>query len=496
MSTIKKLAGQTAIYGLSSIVGRFINYLLVPLHTARFIPSEYGVITELYAYVAFLTVLLLYGMETSFFRFSTKADIDKKDVFSTSLSVVAITTAIFLLLESLFNTQIANALEYNGHTNYIIWMAITLAADALTAIPLANLRQTQRPLKFAFVNLLPIAINVLLSMYWIGWCMQPEVANNPEAFKPFFNPELGVGYVFLAGMIASLSKFVLVTMDYKSFTLALNKTLLGAMLAYAWPLLIAGFAGIINETLDRSLLRMILSPQIGELAAREQLGIYGACYKLSIIISLFIQAFRYAAEPFFFSKFNDLDAKQQYARVTTYFSIIVFWVFLFVMFYLDIFKYFIRKEAYWVGLDIVPILLMAYIFLGTYYNLSVWYKLTDKTRYGAAISIVGALITVVLNVWLIPTIGFRGSAWATFAAYGIMMLLSYALGQKFYPIHYNLKKIGGYFTFGAFLFLISLQLQHTEIWLKLGINTLLLMAFTAVIAYFEQPLKLIFPSKK
>lgn len=496
MSTLKKLAGQTAIYGLSSIVGRFINYLLVPLHTARFIPSEYGVITELYAYVAFFAVLLIYGMETSFFRFSTKPEFDKKEVYSNALSLIGITTTIFLLLESVFNTQLTEALHYQGHSNFILWMAITLAADALTAIPLANLRQTQRPLKFAFVNLIPIGINVLLSVYWIGWCMAPEVANNPEAFKPFFNPELGVGYVFLAGMIASLSKFLLIAIDYKNFTLALNKTLLKAMLSYSWPLLIAGFAGIINETLDRSLLKMLLSPQLGELGAREQLGIYGACYKLSIIISLFIQAFRYAAEPFFFSKFNDLDAKQQYARVTTYFSIIVFWVFLFVMLYLDIFKYFIQNEAYWVGLDIVPILLMAYIFLGTYYNLSVWYKLTDKTRYGAAISIVGALTTIGLNIWLIPIIGYHGSAWATFAAYGLMMLLSYGLGQKFYPIAYNLKKIGGYFALGALVYVVSLVLQPTELWLRLSLNTLLLLAFSGVIVYFEKPLKLIFSKKK
>lgn len=496
MSTIKKLAGQTAIYGLSSIVGRFINYLLVPLHTARFIPSEYGVITELYAYVAFFAVLLVYGMETSFFRFSTKPEHNKTEVYKSALTLIAISTSVFLLLESIFNTQLANALHYEGHSNYILWMAITLAADALTAIPLANLRQTQRPIKFAFVNLVPIAINVLLSVYWIGWCMQPEVANNPDAFTPFFDPELGVGYVFLAGMIASLSKFLLVAWEYKNLTLALNKSLIGAMLTYAWPLLIAGFAGIINETLDRSLLKLLLSPQLGETAAREQLGIYGACYKLSIIISLFIQAFRYAAEPFFFSKFNDLDAKQQYARVTTYFSIIVFWVFLFVMLYLDIFKYFIQDEAYWTGLDIVPILLMAYIFLGTYYNLSVWYKLTDKTSYGAAISIVGALITIGLNVWLIPTIGFRGSAWATFAAYGIMMLLSYTLGQKFYPIRYNLQKIGGYFALGAFLYLLSLFTADLQLWLKLSINTLLLLTFSGAILYFEQPLKLIFSKKR
>lgn len=437
MNPIKKLASQTAIYGLPSILGRLLNYALVPLHTGVFLPNEYGVVTEMYALVAFLVVVLLYGMETAYFRFVNKPE-HEQYVFPTALWSILFTTLIFATVASLNTDSIALNLGYPEHENYVIWMIFALIFDAASAIPLAQLRQKEKAIKFAAINFASIAANIGLNVFFIWFCFKNPTHSWVE---PWFDPALGVGYIFLANMLASLIKWILVAPNYLELFKGFEPELWWKMLKYAAPLLIAGFAGIINETLDRVLLKQLLEPILGTQEALYQLGVYGANYKLSIIITLFIQAFRYAAEPYFFSIVKNKNAQQNYAVIMHVFAVVVSVIAFMVFAYLDFFKLFIRSKAYYEGIGVVPILLFANIFLGLYYNLSVWYKTADQTKYGALFSIIGAIVTVVLNVALIPYFTYYGAAWATLASYSIMFFTSYFVGAKKHAIPYNLSKI-------------------------------------------------------
>lgn len=504
MSTIKKLAGQTAIYGASSIVGRFLNYLLTPLYTAKAVFSldQYGIITEMYAYVAFLVVFLTYGMETSYFRFSTlKEESSSKKVYSTTLYSLFSTTTLFIIFASVFAQPIADWLKYPNHSEYIIWFAIIVGLDAISSIPLAKLRLENKAKKFAVVNLLNVAINIGLNLFFIGYCKLNYVggADNGWLINTFYNDSIGVGYVFIANLISSVIKFIMLIPDMK-FNTGFDKQLFRRMLSYAFPMLFVGLAGIVNETLDRAMLKNMLSneylkdgvasnmQQAVEMA-QAQLGIYGANYKITIIITMFIQAFRFAAEPFFFSHDKEKGSKAIYSKVMTYFIIVVSFIFLLVTLYLDVFKHFTPNPAYWIGLKVVPILLLANIFLGVYYNQSIWYKLSHKTHYGAIISLVGAVITITLNFIFIPKYGYVASAWATFICYASMMLMSYFWGRKVYPIPYNLKKGGFYFVFALVLFFVKAPLDYTEsspIWVY-GYHFVLLSVFLAVVLWLEKP---------
>ena len=487
---IKKLAGQTAIYGLSSIVGRFLNYLLTPLWTSVFIAGQFGIITEMYAYVAFLVVLLTYGMETTFFRYSTKEGYEPKDVFTTILGALFITSISFIVTAISFSQGIANWLMYPDHSEYVIWFAIIVGFDAITAIPLAHLRKENKPLKFAFVNLGNVGVNIFLNLFFIWYCKgHYDNGTTNWLVETFYNPEIGVGYVFISNLVASIFKLLFLIPELSiirkgKFVLAYLKP----MLKYAMPLLFVGMAGIVNETLDRILLKRILAAEIGKDEALVQVGIYGANYKLSILITMFIQAYRYAAEPFFFNQEKEKNSKELYARIMNYFVIVVCVLFLFVMFYLDVLKYFINNEELWAGLNIVPILLIANVCLGIYYNLSIWYKLSYKTGYGALISIFGAVTTIVLNIVLIPIMGYEGSAWTTLICYGSMVLVSYILGQKFYPIPYDLKRILGYVFGAVILFLTSdFLISDLDTPIKFLLNTLILLGYLAVAYIFERP---------
>ncbi len=486
-SPLKKLLGQTAVYGLSSIVGRFLNYLLTPLYTSKLVfqPEQYGVITEMYAYVAFLVVMLTYGMETAFFRYYSQQE-DKKSVYSTALWSLVISSFGFITLVTIFAQPIAGFLGYPDHSEYISWFGIIVGLDALVAIPLAKLRAENRSIKFAWVNVISISVNIGLNLFFLAYCLPKFKAGDINwLVETFYDPKIGVGYVFIANLIASIVKFLIMIPDIIKAKLRLNPSLWKTMLKYAFPLLIAGLAGIVNETLDRALLKWLLWSDLGEKATMTQLGIYGACYKLSIVITLCIQAYRYAAEPFFFDQQKSSNATHTYARMLHLFFAFVMFVFLSVTLFIDIFKYFIPNEAYWVGLDIVPILLLANVFLGVYYNLSAWYKLTDKTYYGSYIAIGGALLTISLNLLLIPILGFRGSAWATLICYFAMAVASYLLGQRFMPVPYNIPKLTGYFLLALGLYFIDTRLEITLDFIQWIIRLVMLIIYLAVVIYFE-----------
>ncbi len=472
---------------MSSIIGRFLNYLLVPLHTAAFAPAQFGVITEMYAYVAFLVILLTYGMETAFFRFANKPEVSKDKVFSTALLSLIGSTSLFIIVSIAFAQPIANWLKYPDNAEYVIWFAFIVGLDAISSIPLAQLRSENRPVHFAFVNLSSVFVNIGLNLFFLAYCKpQFDAGNTNLIIDTFYNPEIGVGYVFIANLLASIAKFMVLVPQMLKARYGIDTAMLKMMLVYALPLLMAGLAGMVNETLDRILLKHILYPQLGQEATMAQIGIYGACYKVSIIITLFIQAFRYAAEPFFFAQEKEKNSRETYAHIMNYFVIVCAFIFLGVMLYIDIVKYFIN-ERFWGGLHIVPILLFANIFLGIYYNQSIWFKLSDKTRYGAILAALGAVITIVINFAFIPKYGYLASTWATFTCYSLMMVLSYALGHKHYPIPYNLTKIVTYLLLSFGLYKLSLFIGVDSGVLDYTIKTTILAAFIGVVYLIERP---------
>ncbi|MDD4236398.1 MAG: polysaccharide biosynthesis C-terminal domain-containing protein [Bacteroidales bacterium] len=484
---IKQLAGQTAIYGLSSIIGRLLNYLLVPLYTRIFIPEIYGVVTELYAYATFLLILLTYGTETGFFRYAQ----DKSKfntVFSSLQTSLTITSLLFFGLVTLFVSPLANALKYTANPEYIIYLAGIVALDALISIPFARLRFENKSLRFAIYRLLNIGINIGLNLFFLILC--PKIAtNNPDSIiLNIWSPNIGVGYVFISNLVANIFTFLMFIPYIINVKYRFDLNILKQILWYSAPLLIGGFAGMINETIDRILLKFLLPESVN---AMEQIGIYGANYKLAILMTLFIQMFRYAADPFFFAQKEKRDAPETYAKVMQWFVIFGLTIFLGVMFYIDIVKFFI-DSSYHSGLRVVPILLLANLFMGMYYNLSIWYKLNDKTKFGAYLALFGAGVTIILNIILIPIIGYMGSAWATFACYFIMMLSSYTIGKKHYKIPYNIKKILKYFALALILYAISYIYADFVIWLRLILNSILMFVYLSVVAISEK----IIPSKK
>ena len=483
MNPLKQLAGQTAIYGLSSIVGRLLNYLLVPLYTRYFIPAEYGVVTELYAYVAFLVIILTYGLETAFFRFSQKK-YDKDLVYSTSLISLIISSILFVFLMISSQQTIANWLEYPQNPEYVMWFALIIGLDAVSSISFAKLREKGRAARFALVRLVNIFINIGLNLFFIIYC--PYALENGLPTTDFVNsiydPKVGVGYIFIANLFASGVTILMLLPEMIKSSWVFNTILWKKMMWYALPLLVAGLAGMTNETIDRVLLKQLLPDGLDKMA---EIGIYGAFYKISIIMILFIQTFRFAAEPFFFSYEKKNDSRKIYADVLKYFSIFSAFIFLVVMLYLDVVKHLVGGSFQSArGIEIVPILLMANLFFVLYYNLSVWYKLTEKTSYGALLAIFGALITLILNIILIPRIGFIGSAWATLVCYFSMMLASLYLGRKHYPIPYDLKRVFSYIFLSFVLYKLSDLLNTTML-----INTVYLVVFVVMVIVLEKSKK-------
>jgi O-antigen/teichoic acid export membrane protein len=488
VSTIKKLASQTAVYGLSQIVGRFVNYLLVPLHTALFATGDYGVNTLMYSYVTFFNVLLAYGMETAFFRFSQKSD-DPNKVYSTALMSLLSTSVFFALLFSVASQPIANLIHIPEHPEFVFYFTLIISFDAISAIPFAYLRQHNKALKFAVIKNINIFTNILLNLYFLLLC--PWVQKEYGILLPMYSGEIHIGYVFIANLFASLVTLPLLAKEFLAIRNAsFDKALWKEMLVYALPLMVVGFAGMINETLDR----IIISYSYDDAQkGLEATGIYGANYKLSVLMSLFIQAFRYAAEPFFFNQAKTNDKRTIYATVMNYFTLVCLSLFLFVMLYIDVFKYFINRN-YWEGLHVVPVLLIANLFLGIYFNLSIWYKLSDHTNKGAVISLGGAAITIVANLILVPIYGYTGSAWATLICYVSMAFICYGFGAKYYPIPYQVRRFMGYFVLALAIYALSLWLKpllSQNAFYQYTANALLLLGFAATAFLFERKNKIL-----
>ncbi len=473
---LKALVGQTAVYGLSSIVGKLLNYLLVPLYTRIFAPEEYGVVTELYAYVVFLMIVLTYGMETAFFRFSDTRE-KMKTAYNAAMIPLLATSSLFAAAVLLFDTQIAAALGYSGNAEYIRWFAIIIAVDALVAVPFARLRRQNKALKFAIFRLINIGVNIGLNLFFLVLCPYLLRVNPDSVLSIIYSPSIGVGYIFISNLIASLLTLVLFLPDILKIELKIDKKTTRAMLIYGIPLLVSGLAGSVNEVLDRVLLKHFL-PETSN--TMEQIGIYGANYKVAILMTLFIQTFRYAAEPFFFAHYKNKKSLGMYADVMKYFIIFGLFIFIGIMLYIDVIKHFIDAR-YHSGIGIVPVLLMANLFLGIIFNLSIWYKLTSKTKFAILISGFGALITIILNVIFIPIIGYWASAWATFVCYFSMMILSFFIGRKHLLVPYNLKAIIIYISLAMSIFGISLLIRPENLVLRYFINTCLLFVFSFII---------------
>jgi O-antigen/teichoic acid export membrane protein len=474
LSPLKSLASQTAIYGASSVVGRFLNYLLVPLFTYTFAPAEYGVVAELYAYMGFLAVLLTFGLETGYFRFRADGGWAPALVYATVLRVLVLANLAFFLALFVWRQPIADLLRYAEHPEYVWWVAAILALDSIGAVAFARLRAENRAWRFALVKLIEIAANIGLNLFFILVCRQAFAEDPDSLLGGLWNPAIGIGYVFLANLAASGLKLVLLAPELRGALSGFDLTLFRRLMRYSLPMVIIGLAGIVNEMLDRAALKYLLP---GDDATNlAQLGIYSACYKLSILMMLFIQAFRYAGEPFFFAQAKQANAQAIYAAVLNWFVIFCVFIFLLVTLYLDVFQYFIGA-AYREGLFVVPVLLLANLLLGIYINLSIWYKLTDRTLLGAWVTLAGSAVTVALLFWSVPRYGYAGAAWAHLACNLVMVGLSYALGRRYYPVPYDLKRVFGYIGFGLALYGTSRVLVGHLDWNAPATGTLLLAVF-------------------
>ncbi|HMQ47328.1 MAG TPA: polysaccharide biosynthesis C-terminal domain-containing protein [Saprospiraceae bacterium] len=496
MSLLKKLAGETAIYGTSSILSRLLNYvILTPYFTRVFQPDEYGVVSDLYTWAALLMVLFTWRLETAFFRYGSEEGMLGKS-FGTATAALFGITAMLTFVLVVFAQPLANVLRYPQHPEYVVWFAFIMAFDALAAIPFGRLRLENKPVRFAIFKTLNILINIVFVFFFLELC--PLLAQAGYAgFENFYRPEDSILYVFVSNCIASLLIFFLLLPAYFRLRQAVDMALLKRMLVYAGPLVIVGIAGVINQ--------LIGIPMIKELASddmeynKNMMGIFSAASKIAVLMSLFTQAFNYAAEPFFFRNAARTDKKQLYAQVALAFTIAGSLVFLGVLLYLDIIQYFIGKD-FRAGLGVVPLLLLAYLFLGLYYNFSIWYKLADRTAIGGYIATIGAIITLALNYYLIPRWGYYGPGWAALACYFFMAMASYLTGRKYYPIDYPVGKMSVYILSCLIIYFLSLWLRPWLIgnmWLLFAVNSMLLLCFFLLVFWMERDkLARFLPGKK
>lgn len=470
MAGVKSLAKDTVIYGLSSIVGRFLNWLLVPMYTIKLTEAQYGVVTNLYAYVALALILLTYGMETGFFRFVNREDCkDPMRVYSTTLISLSTTSTLFVALVFIFLGPLSHALECSSHPQYIWMLAVAVALDAFTSIPFCYLRYKKRPVRFATYKCLSIALNIALNLIF---------------FLLIYNPEIAEGYIFIANIIASALLLPLLWHELTGFKWRFDWLLLKRMLSYSWPLLILGIAGNMNQNLDKILFPILTAGQPNSMA---QLGIYGACCKVALVMMMFTQAYRFAYEPFIFAKNREQggDKFQAYSDAMKYFVIFGMVIFLTVMFYMPLLRNFI-SEDFQSGLRVVPIVMIADLFFGVFFNLSLWYKLTDKTIWGTWFSLLGLVITVALNVLFVPTYGYMACAWAAFCCYGVMMLVSYFVGLKKHPLRYPVKRMAAYFIGALALWGLGSMAEFDSAVLTMAVRTPLLLIYMLAILKFER----------
>lgn len=481
-SGMRTLAKETAIYGLSSIIGRFLNWLLVPLYT--FVlqqQSDYGIVTNLYAWTALLLVILTYGMETGFFRFANKEECKAGAVYTTVLTSVGFTSLLFAVLCVVLRQPIANVLNYPTHSDFIAMLGVVVSMDAFGSIPFAYLRYKKRPMKFAVLKLLMIFINIAFNIFFLVIC--PKVQDS-ALVSWFYRPDYGVGYVFVANLISTLSVTLMLLPDILAEKYAFSFSLLKQILRYSLPLLILGIAGVMNQTLDK-----ILFPFLYPGDASSELGIYGACFKIAMVMMMFTQAFRYAYEPYIFSKHKDKNSVEAYADAMKYFIIFSLLILLGMIVYLDLLKLIIAP-SYWVGLKVVPIVLWAYVFQGIFFNLSLWYKLTDKTRFGAYFSIIGCFITLIINVAFVPRFSYMASACASLVCYFVIMLLSYFIGKKYLYVPYDLRCIGFYILLTTVILAVyyAVRFISGNAVVSMAVGTLLLILYCAVLVRKDFPL--------
>ena len=469
MGKLQTIAKDTAIYGLSSIIGRFLNYLLVPLYTAQLSAASggYGIITNMYAYVALILVILTFGMETTYFRFTNKTHTDSQVVYSTTLISVGGVSALFAALVIIFITPISQLMGYGDHPEYVWVMAVTVAIDAFLCIPFAHLRQQKKAIKFAALKLLNIAVSILLNLIYFAWMDGKDV-----------------GYAFYINLVCTAMLALCLLTEYTGFSWKMDTKLLRTMLNYSWPILVLGIAGILNQSADK-----MLFPYIYEGSdMHEQLGIYGACSKIAMIMAMITQAFRFAYEPIVFSGVKEKGQHEMYEQAMKYFIIFTLLAFLMVVGYIDILKYLIGED-YWIGLRVVPIVMAAEIMMGVYFNLSFWYKIIDKTIWGAWFSGIGCAVLLAVNFYFVPKYGYIACAWGGVAGYAVAMITSYIVGQKFYPLNYPLKEIALYVILTAIAFVaMTLLREKLPMWLSIAINTLLILAFLALIIKRDLPL--------
>lgn len=481
---MKTLAKDTAIYGGTNILAKFLNWMLVVLYTYTLPnPAEYGTVTNLYAWTSLLIVLLTYGMETGFFRFANKNTENARKVYGNTLISVGFTSVLFALFIVLFQQPIANVLKYENHPEYIWMLGLSVAMDAFASIPFVYLRFIKRPYAFARLKLLYIALSIVLNVFFLVVCpWLYKVA--PATVSWFFSPNYGVGYIFVANILSTTIQTVVLSKYIFQAEFKFDGQLLKQILKYSYPLLFLGIAGIANQNLDKMLFPFL---QIGE-QGKTDLGIYGAVSKLALVIMMFTQAFRFAYEPFVFAKHKDSNSHQTYSDAMKFFVIFSFLIFLGMILYMDVIKYLVPSN-YWVGLKVVPVIMFSFIFQGIFFNLSIWYKLTDKNHYGAWFSAIGTLIIFAGNMLLVPKFSYWGSVWTAFAGYFIVMLLSYFFGQKFMPIDYKLKKLGAYLALTLILFFISTFIETPYLIVNLALKTVLMAIFIGYMIKKDFPLE-------
>jgi O-antigen/teichoic acid export membrane protein len=486
LSSIKKLAGQTLWYGLPTIGSRFIGYILNFSLAFIYHAADTADLVTVYAIIPFLNIVFTYGVETSYFRFVQEKN--KKELYNTLNVSILTTTICFTIVLLVLSNTLAHATFMPDHPEYFRWIAWIIFFDTLSTLPFAKLRQEGRPRKYAFVRLIVIIINVLIVIFFLGVCPRVAAENPQSLLLLFYDPTIGIGYYLIGNLIGSALAFILLWKEWSVNFFDFNSDLWKQIMKYSYPLIIVGLGGMINEMLSRLVYQYVIN--IPPQEAKEQLGIFGANYRLAVLITIFIQMFRMAAEPFFFNQSKELNAKKTYARVMKFFVIACCCMFLVIGLFLDVFQKIltIKFAEYGEGIHIVPILAMAMVFLGIYYNLSIWYKLTNNNWYGAIITLAGAVVTIFLNIWWIPLYGYTGSAWATFTCYAFMMLSSYLLGQKFYSIPYAKKKIIAYLILTTFIFLIhkALLIISNNIWFSTSTAAFLFGCFILFVAKVEQ----------
>ena len=478
---LKKLFSDSVIYGLSSIIGRFLNYLLVPLYTYKIAATSggYGIITNIYAYTALLLVILTFGMETTFFYFANKEGVDSRKAFSTALSSVGVVSALFVFCVRVFIGPLTRVMGYESHPEYLQVMACVVAIDAFQAILFARLRYLGKAWKFAALKLLFIVANIGLNIFI--FLLAPIISESHPELMGWYNPDYQVGYVFIVNLICTAGVTFGFIPEMRDLRLGIDRGLLRQMLRYTWPLLLLGIVGILNQVADKICFRFLVPGHEGEV----QLGIYGACVKIAMIMAMITQAFRYAYEPFVFGGGRDSKSRETQADVMKYFVIFTLLAFLAVVCLMDVLRYIIQSQ-YWEGLRTVPIVMMAEIFMGIYFNLSFWYKLTERTWWGAVMSAIGCVVLLSVNIIFVPRYGYMACAWGGLACYGVCTTISYFIGQHYYPVPYPIKAIAGYFVLALALYVVAERISCRNLTLQVVAKCALLLVYAGAVVYFER----------